>query len=313
MAGEKRGWWNNCDVPDGDEEVAAIDAIEDSIAPLDDETKTIRRLIACLESCHHKAARWAELIIEAIGSGRTTKGEGTRPPGKREPIEQVWQNCAAALAAWRAGCPAEAIGLDVGGIPARELIAHVGERTPLKEWQVGRIVDKVREYVVWPRAYADPTFRYVGIEECGTGYQSAKAEECPQQYADHADFWNATIRAIIHDTVDGEPAEISLAAAIDHLQPCNWNFLQNLAIVLKAVGGDLLPERPFAAHARNIRLTPIRDRMKLVADTLRAFCQGRVGGEGVDSDVLRVLGEKTPVRHWLAASFEKTLRLQLGL
>ncbi len=46
MAGEKRSWWSNCDVPDGDEDVAAI------------------------------------------GAGTTTKGAGTRPPGKHEPVEQ---------------------------------------------------------------------------------------------------------------------------------------------------------------------------------------------------------------------------------
>jgi hypothetical protein len=299
MAGKMRDWWRNCDVEQDDEEVRAIDAIEDSIAPLDEETKRIRRLITSLESCHHKAARWVELIIEAIGKGRTTKGAGTRPPGKREPIEQVWQNCAAALVAWCAGCPAEAIGLDVGGIPARELIAHVGERTPLKEWQVGRIVDKVREYIVWPRAYEDPTFGYAAIVEH------------PELYEEHADFRDATMQTIIHDTVDGEPAEISLAAAIDHLQPCNWNLLENLVIVLRAIGGHLLPEMPFAAHARNIKLTPIRDSMKLVADTLRAFCGGTASG--VDAGVLRVLGDRTPVKQWLAASLGKTIRLQLDL
>jgi hypothetical protein len=201
----------------------------------------------------------------------------------------------------------------VGGIPGAELVGHVGERTPLKEWQVGRIVDKVREYVVWPRAYEDPTFRYVGIEECGTDYQSVKAEECPEHYREHADFWNAAMRAIIHDTVDGEPAEISLAAAIDHLQPCNWNFLGNLVLVLRAIGGDLFPMTPFAAHARNIKLTPIRDRMKVVSTSLRAFCENKGAGDGVDTGILRVLGEKTPVKQWLAASLEKTLRLQLDL
>ena len=29
MTSKKRSWWDNCDVPDGDEEVAAIDAFED--------------------------------------------------------------------------------------------------------------------------------------------------------------------------------------------------------------------------------------------------------------------------------------------
>lgn len=167
MVRGQRGWWDNCLVPPDDEEVAAADALEDSISPLDEQTKRIRGLITSLELCHHKAARRVELIVEAIGSGSTTKGPGTRPPGKREPVEQVWQNCAAALSAWCAGCPAGKIGLDVGGVPASELVRSIGERTPLKEWQVQRVVDKVREYVVWPRSYSDPSFRYAGMQECG--------------------------------------------------------------------------------------------------------------------------------------------------
>ena len=293
-----RWCWENCP-GQPDDETRVIDALEDSMAPLDDETKRIRRLIMSIESCHHKAARWVELIIEAIGKGSTAKGAGTRPSGKREPIEQIWQNCAAALSAWCAGCPAGAIDFDVGGVPVAELVGHIGERTPLKEWQVGRIVDKVREFVVWPRAYEDPTFRYAGMEEH------------PELYAEHADFRDRTMRTILHDTVDGRSAEISLAAAIDHLQPCNWNFLANLVIVLKAIGGELSPKTPFAAHGRNIKLTPIRDRMKIISNTLRAFCEDK--DAGADPEILAVLGEKTPGKHWLPASLDKTLRLQLDI
>jgi hypothetical protein len=308
-----RHWWKNCLVPEGDAEVAAADALEDSISPLDEQAKRIRGLITSLELCHHKAARRVELIIEAIGSGATTKGPGTRPPGKREPVEQVWQNCVAALSAWCAGCPADKIGLDVGGIPAPELARGIGERTLLKEWQAQRVVDKVREYVVWPRAYSDSTFRYVGLQECGGDYESIQVEECPERYREHSSFWDATMQTVIHDTLDGRPAEISLAVAIDHLQPCNWNFVQNLAIVLKAIGGDLFPREPFAAHARNIKRAPILDRMKVVSNTLRAFCGDGNAGKDMDGRILTVLGEKTPVKRWLAASLGKTIRLHLDL
>jgi hypothetical protein len=309
----QRGWWNNCLVPDGDEEIAAIDALEDAIAPLDEDTKHIRGLIGRFEACHHKAARWAELIVEAIGSGRTTKGMGTRPPGKREPIEDVWQNCVAALSAWCAGCPAGKVGLDLGGIPASELVGGIGERTPLKEWQVQRVVEKVREYVAWPRAFSEPTSRYVGMQECGTDYESIQVEKCPERYREHSSFWDATMQTVIHDTVDGQPAEISLAAAIDHLQPCNWNFVRNLAIVLRAIGGDLSPREPLALHARNVKRAPIRKRMRTIAETLRAFCHDERKARGVDQSVTSALGDRTPVKQWLAASFERTLRLQLDL
>ena len=228
-------------------------------------------------------------------------------------MEQVWQNCVAALSAWCAGCPADKIGLDVGGVPASELVRGIGDRTPLKEWQVQRVVEKVRECTVWPRALSDPTLRYVGMQECGTDYESIQVEECPERYREHSSFWDATMQTIIHDTVDGQSAEITLAAAIDHLQPCNWNFVQNLATVLRAIGGDLRPQEPLALHARNIKRAPAREHMRTVADTLHAFCHDETRVEGVDGTILETLGENTPVKHWLAASFEKTLRLQLDM
>ena len=287
-----RSWWENC-ASEPDEEILAIDAMEDSVVPLDDKTARIRRLITSLELCHHKAERHVEVIIEAIGSGSASKGPGTRPPGQRQPVEEMWGRCAASLSAWCAGCPAEALELDVGGIPASQLVGFIGDRSPLKEWQVQRIVDKVRSFL-------EPSFRY------------AEIVEYPEHYREHSDFRHLTIQTIIRDAVDGREAEITLASAIDHLEPCHWDFVGNLSIVLKAIGGDLSPEKPFAACGRNIKLTPIRHRMKIVTNTLRAFCEVGDMPKDVDSYVLRLLGARTPIKHWLAASLEKTISLQLG-
>jgi len=306
MSPTVRSCWRNCYPADGkgalgDKERLAIDAMEDALAPLDESAIKIRKCITCFEACHHKAPRWLELIIQAIGSGSTSKGPGTRPPGKRAPIEQVWQHAVAALSAWSAGCPAEAIDLDIGGRPGSQLLALVGSRTPLKEWQVQRIADKIREYVVWPRPHYDPSARYVKM----VGH--------PQRYAEHYEFRDLTMQTVIHDTVDGREAEITLAAAIDNLEACHWNFIENLTIVLGAVGGDVFPKTPFAACGRNRTSIPLRDRMKIVSNTLQAFCQNAEISRNVDRAILEALGAKTPIKHWLAASLDKTIRAQLRL
>jgi len=270
-----------------------IDTLEDSIPPLDDQTTKIRRLITSLELCHHKAERHVEVIIEAIGSGGTSKGPGTRPPRQRHPIEDLWQNCYDVLSKWCSGSTDEAVHLDVGGVQASELMAFIGDPTPLKVWQVQRIMDKVRSFL-------EPSFRYVEMVEYG------------EHYREHTEFRDLTMRTLIHDTKDGKDAEITLASAIDHLEPCHWNFVGNLVIVLNAIGGDLFPKEPFAACGRNIKLTPIRDRMKIVSNTLKAFCEGRDVSKDVDVNILRILGQKTPVKCCLAASLNKTIRSQLG-
>ena len=75
MSDKLRPCWQNCGALDDkslleDKELSGIDAMEDSIAALDDNTVRIRGLITRFESCSHEADKEAEMIIQAIGSGR---------------------------------------------------------------------------------------------------------------------------------------------------------------------------------------------------------------------------------------------------
>jgi hypothetical protein len=305
-----RTWWGNCALQ-ADAEILAIDEMEDRIAPLDGNASSIRGLISALELCHHKADRWVDNILAAIGAGETTKGLGTRSPGRRHPSETAWQNACAALSAWCAGCPAAVIDLPIGTMPASALLAGLGERSPLKEWQVQRVTAKIRSVVNWARSPDDPEANYAWLlldaGEQGVAYRGT----CPDAYAEHEDFWRATARTLLHDTEHGEEADLSLALAIDMLWPCHWGFVGNLRIVLEAIGGKLNPEEPFAACGRNIGRVPIRRRMELVSDTLGAFCGVAPSGREADGDLLALLGSPTDVKRWLAASLDKTIRLQL--
>ena len=290
---ELRKWWRNC-AGESDEEIAAIDKLEDDIAPLGDETKHIRSLISQLEMCHHKVERHVELIIQAIGEGKADKTPGKRPIGEIHPREALTELVIGSLTAWINEEPYDVPAFGIGGIAVDDLFSFLGDRTPLKVWQVQQVCDKLRSFL-------DPEFRYYEMVEH------------PKQYADYAHYRGATINTVIHDTVDGEEAKLTLASAIDHLQPCNWNFPENLVIMLKAIGGDLYPKVPFAAHKRNVELNPIRKRIEIVSNTLRAFCEGQDTSQATALNILRTLGEKTPTKHWLAASLDKTIRLQMGL
>lgn len=311
MVKSLRSWWRNCAL-EADSEILDIDRMEDHIAPTAPNVSKIRELISSLELCHHKAERWVSNIIEAIGAGETKKGLGTRSPGQLHPAEKTWQNTCAALSAWCAGCPSTAVELKIDSRPASSMLACLGERSPLKEWQVQRVIDKVRESIHWPRSLDDPTAQYVWLLLSGGEYESAYRSQCPEHYLEHEDFWLATVRTFIHDTNDGKKSEISLALAIDMLWPCHWNFVENLQIVLQAIGGKLEPEKPFAACGRNIALLPNRERMEVFSKTLRVFCGGEQTGREADRQMLAPLGEPTEEKRWLAASLDKTIRLQLN-
>lgn len=288
-----RPCWNNCRIASADNEILRIDSMEDALSPLSADLKSIRRLITSLEMCHHKAGRWVTLIIEAIADGKTSKGPGTRPQRSRHPVEMDWQNFVRVLSAW---CDGETVpsSVRIGGISAEQLTSPLGEPTALRRWQVQRVIDKVRSYV-------EPDVRYMEIVE----------NEDP--FADTADFRHETMVTVIRDRKDGQPAEISLAAAIDHLEACHWNFTGNLMIVIGAIGGNLLPSLPYATCSRNIKLSPLRPRMKEISDTLRSFWDDRFATAKSDALLRDVLGDRTTEKCWLAASLDKTIRLQFGL
>jgi len=296
---------------EADAEILAIDGMEDDIAPIAPEVSGIRELISTLELCHHKADRWVHNIVEAIGAGQTKKGLGTRSPGQFHAAEQVWKNACAALSVWCAGCPSSSLDLCIDTVPASQLLAGIGKRSPLKEWQVQRVIDKIRSLIHWPQADDDPAAQYtwmlLGEGEDGSFYRN----QCPERYKEHEDFWLATVRTIIHDTLDGNQAGLPLGVAIDMLWPCHWGFVENLQIVLDAIGGNLNSEKPFAACGRNITSLPTRGRMETVSSTLRVFYGEPELDAAVDREILALLGEPTDEKRWLTASLDKTIRLQL--
>lgn len=306
-----RPWWRNCALK-ADPEILDIDEMEDRIAPIGPNVSKIRELVSSLELCHHKADRWVTNIIEAIGKGKTQKGLGTRPADRLHPAEKIWQNTCAALSAWCAGCQSTAVRISIGTMPASRLLPHLGDRSPLKEWQVQRVIDKIRSTIHWPQSCDDPTAQYVWILLSGGEYELAYRNECPEHYKEHEDFWLKTARTIIHDTENGDKAELSLGLAIDMLMPCHWRFVTNLEIVLEVIGRRLYPDKPFAACGRNIHLLPIRHRMEIISNTLKVFCGEPEHNIETDKDLLAKLGEFTEKKRWLAASLEKTIRLQLN-
>jgi hypothetical protein len=286
--------------------------MEDRLAPLDPDVAQIRELISSLELCHHKAERWVENILKAIGTGNTRKGLGTRLPGQQHPAEKVWQNACASLSAWCAGCPSTKFDLSIDTVPASQLLACLGERSPLKEWQVHRVIEKIRSAIHWPQSCDDPTAQYVWLLLGEGEYELAYRNQCPEHYQEHEGFWLKTVRTIIHDTENGDGADLSLGLAIDMLMPCHWRFVENLRIVLEAIGGKLNSDKPFAACGRNITLLPIRHRMEIVSNSLKAFCGDSESDPEVDKDLLVLLGKPTEVKKWLAASLDKTITLQLN-
>ncbi len=307
-----RDCWANCGVV-ADDEMREIDRLEDELSPLPESITRIRKLISTLELCHHKADRWVTNIIAAIGEGDTSKGLGTRTADRIHPAEREWINACTALSAWCAGQPAASVDIKIGDRSASGLLSKLGERSALKEWQVQRLIERIREFIGWPRSLQHVESVYVFMEECGSDFEPPGDARCPEHYREHEGFWKQTIETCVHDIVNGEAADFSLAVAIDVMFPCNWNFFGNLEIVLGAIGGDLHPAQPLTVCSRNIGRVPIRECMQTICRTLQYALQDKRADNDVDSTLLELLGEITVPKRWLVASLDKTIRLQLGL
>ncbi len=294
-------YWQACGI-EADAEVLEIDRMEDAISPLNEQTTQISALITAFSSCYHEADKEAERIIQAIGSGEPPVEEKDRPPQRKREL----QNSHDILSAWCEGQSAKCADLDVGGISAGELVAYLGEPIPLKIWQVQRVIDKLKQALD-----QSPCYHNMALEIDGYGQPlEIKAEE---YYKDQLDFLTQTTAAMINCTLEGKKDEMSLALAIDMFRPCNWNYVGNLVIILKAIAGDLYPDKTFAPCCINKRLTPLRDRLRVISHTLKTFCEGAGKDKDADGDILALLGAKTEQKHWLAASLDKMIRMQQGL
>ncbi|MEW6234230.1 MAG: hypothetical protein AB1656_02480, partial [Candidatus Omnitrophota bacterium] len=177
---------------------------------------------------------------------------------------------------------------------------------------VQRAVEKIRSLIHWPQPLSDPASQYVWLLLSGGEGESLYRRQCPEYYQENEDYWLATVRTIINDIENGNEASLSLGLAIDMLWPCHLLFVQNLQLVLNAIGGNLEPENPFAACGRNISQLPIRRRMEAVSHTLKRFCGGAQSSEDIDEAMLAQLGKPTELKRWLVSSLEKTIRLQFN-
>jgi hypothetical protein len=276
--------------------------MEDAIAFLDGQTKALRQLITRFEACYHEADKEAEYIIQSIAAGYCLEQSDERPPERKAEL----QNARDILSLWCENPAIKGVNLDVGGVRADELLSFIGQPSPLKIWQVQRVVDRITEAL-------EPSKHYHRLALDLGDYGEPGAKPVGEFYKNDPTFLEKTKKTTIHDTVDGRKSKVSLAMAIDLLMPCHWDFVGGLVIILKAIGGDLHPAKSYACCARNVKLSPLCDRLRTISNTLGAFCKGRKRTKTIDHDILASLGEATPVKRWLAASLDKTIRLHLSL
>ena len=305
MCDPLRSCWMNCYDDKSfvnDKELLAIDAMEDSISPLDGKTIALRRLITRFESCYHEAGKEAEYIIKSIAAGHCLEQSKERPSKRKKELENTRQ----ILSMWYENSTVKNIDIEVGGVPAEKLLSFIGKTSPLKIWQIERVIDRISQAL-------DLNYTYHNLIMDLGDYGKPGAKSAGEHYKDNINFLKQTRDTIINDIVDGHKSGVSLAYAIDLLMPCHWDYVGAMIIILKAIGGDLYPEKPFACCARNIKLSPLCERLMTISNTLGAYWKDEKTNKNIDQEILEPLGELTPVKRWLTASLDKTIRLHMSM
>ena len=306
MTANQSSYWVNC-AQEADKEMLAIDRQGDQLAPLELEILQIRNLISRLELCHHKAEAWVQNILLAIGSGQTKKGLGTRPKGEFHPSELLWQDLQDSLRAWCAGSLAEEVKPQ-----NHELnVSVLNQRSPLKEWQVQRVVERIGSFLRWPPNPPETLQGYNWMTKAELHPKKPLLQDCPSCFMAHQDDWFETASTFIHNPTDQRIKDFPLAWAIDLLMPCHWNFVGNLNIVMGAIGGELSPKENYFVCGLNMQEAPIRKPMQEVMEGLGAYLADPPSKEQSYQKLFTTLGPVTDEKKWLALSLRKTIQLQL--
>jgi hypothetical protein len=291
-------WINVSSIPD--EEMYEIDRMEDNLKFKTLKEKEniyfIRRYITRFEKCHHKALQRLYKLILAIGRGKLDIYQKSKKERQQTQSVQEWKNAWKILEARVKDSVNNIKDLSYNGITAHELMKEIGTHTPLKEWQVQRLADRIHGFLT-EYNLLDDEFKYHELEKE------------PQYYQDNPKFYNKTKNIIIHDTLNGKPREWPLTLAIDLFNPCNWNHTQNLFQLLKVINGKTHLEKPLIVCIQDFDSHPNYKDFLIIEKTLRAYWDGTFKPENINKEILKTLGQKNPIKFWLVRSLEKTLKL----
>jgi hypothetical protein len=300
-------WVNCCLEPDG--EIIAIDRMEDRLDPQErKQAREIRRLITRFEVCHWNSDRWLERIVQAIGKERVPPTSGR--PRTQHPLAQMLICLRNVLARWvaRATTPVpQCIILDKS---SAEVLHRLGPWTPFKAWVVQRLLDGLEDHL-----HASALLP-VSEQPSARSYPADLNLDspCADPYFPDSLEWLDEARSLkfqVKKELREEMEEHSLALLISLSNPCNEFYFRFLFALFECLDDPdhehVLPS-PFCG---NVSLSRHR-RYNRAINAFRAYL-GRppVGPLLLDDVVLSQLGAATPVKRWLVASMEKTLREQL--
>ncbi|MHA1988206.1 MAG: hypothetical protein ACW98D_16345 [Promethearchaeota archaeon] len=300
-----RRWWNNV-AQEPDEEILVIDKLEDELEFNSNQDKNlayaIREAIGGLEGCHFKVEHRINRIIYAIRNSHFPQSNQRESVQLNEGWYRKWDLILNYLEKW------SSLNLEtpsskqefINGINSEEINEILGEKTTLKAFQVNFVIESIHELLkLWFMKQASSNKKWeeqtIIIKEIQIKYEKK-----------NPGFWEKTSNLFI--PIKEKNHLVSISELLDTYEyiVCisNPNFMNDLLSILGAIGGN----DKFVHNTCAFYLDSLKEFVGSLSTKLKKFLKEYNNEISENDEIMELFGEKTPIKFWLVASLDKTIK-----
>jgi len=300
----RKHWINVTAEPDAS--ILDIDRLEDTLEFENEEIREkiygIRNAITRFEFCHHKALHRLFILIHSIGKLEYLIKENTKEAKINNEDVKQWMCAYKILKAWTNDDMQSVQKITFFDMTSTDLVSNLGIRSPLKKWQVSRLLEKM-------------FFEFLNFDGDEGEYRYFTNGEAEfQNNSTELEFYRQTMNVTLEELNNDLLGEMNLGKLIDLYFLCNWNYKENLISILQVINGNTQSIRDIVVCSLQFDKHPSFNEFLSVKKALRAYWDedyrsqfSEQNFKSIDSDVRETLGVKTPIKIWLVRSLEKTL------
>jgi len=300
----RKHWINVTDEPDAS--ILEIDRLEDALKFQNTEERekiyVIRQAITGFEFCHHKALHRLYMLIRSIGRLEYHNKKSSKEEKINNDDVKQWMNAYKILEAWINNDMHSVQNISFFEMTALDLVSHLGVHSPLKEWQVNRLLEKM-------------FYEFLNFDEHEGEYRYFEGgEQKFQENNEELEFYRQTVNVKLDDLSNDLLGAMNLGKLIDLQFLCNWNYKLNLLSILQVINGRIDSSKNIVICSLLFDKHPDFNEFLCVKKSLRAYWDEDYRNTlslqncgTVDSIIRQELGVKNSIKIWLVRSLEKTL------
>lgn len=292
--------WTKDDPATHDQEKQQINAMQQALGVLDDETRYLRLQIPCLMRCFYAFPATVDMLLAGIAAGEA------QLDGKLS-CEPPWQEMRLILRHRR--------GLPFALADERHALAHA-YREIISSWMAGCALAWLQQTLPAHAQLAERLYRYLGPpdERKTLDVQRVCVALLPWAYPPHEPWENRTRRlSTLNKQVEQDDELGRLIAVNNDRGSCHHSFFRHLDYQLAMIGAGGPVTLPGKGEERQRILTAVTNYVHALGSWLAQRMIDEAIAIWPDAEetlrkVYATLGKTTPVKRWLVACLWKHLQ-----